>query len=164
VSIIGTTGARASESIRSHAPVAANEAGADPSAAPLREEIVQFAHSLLGVPYKYAGTDKNGFDCSGFVHFVFKKHAIALSRSSRLLATEGKLVAAEEAQPGDLIFFTGTDPASTSVGHVGIVVSEPGEELRFIHSSSSRTSPGVRYDSLAKPNYQRRFLMVRRVL
>jgi cell wall-associated NlpC family hydrolase len=67
--------------------------------------------------------------------------------------------------PGDLILFTGTDPASTEVGHVGIVVSPAADSVRFIHSSSARSSAYVKYNVLeASPGYQKRYLMVRRVL
>lgn len=134
------------------------------SAAPIREKIVLFATELLGAPYKVAGSDPSGFDCSGFVHYVFNEYDIALPRSSRYMAQEGVEVLPEEAEAGDLIFFTGTDPASTTVGHVGIIVSGKGEEIKFIHSSSGTSAPYVKYDLLSKPGYQRRFLTIKRVL
>jgi cell wall-associated NlpC family hydrolase len=130
----------------------------------LGTKIVNYAGTLAGVPYKEAGRDTTGFDCSGFVHYVFNQYDIEIPHSSRHIAQMGKEISIEEAKQGDLVFFRGTDPASTEVGHVGIVVSGTGEKIKFIHSSSARSSPCVRFDSLEKPNYQRRFLMIKRVI
>lgn len=130
----------------------------------LGDQVVSYATTLLKTPYKVAGKDSLGFDCSGFVSYVFKKHGINIPSSSRHLAQLGKKIETEEAQPGDLVFFKGTNLNSTEVGHVGIVVSVPGEPVKFIHSSSAKASPYVKYDSLAKPNYQRRFIMVKRII
>ena len=130
----------------------------------LGEQVVAYATTLLNTPYKTAGKDSLGFDCSGFVSYVFKKHGVAIPSSSRHIAQLGQKITLEEAQPGDLVFFRGTDPNSIQVGHIGIVVSAPGEPVKFIHSSSAETSPYVKYDSLAKPNYKRRFMMVKRII
>lgn len=130
----------------------------------LGSKIVNYAGTLIGVPYKEAGRDSSGFDCSGFVYYVFKKYNMDIPHSSRHMAALGEQIAVEEAKEGDLVFFRGTDPASNEVGHVGIVVSGTGEKIKFIHSSSAKSSPCVRVDSLEKPNYQKRFLMVKRVL
>jgi cell wall-associated NlpC family hydrolase len=130
----------------------------------LGEQVVAYATTLLNTPYKVAGKDSLGFDCSGFVSYVFKKYGIQVPSSSRHIAELGNKITTEEARPGDLVFFRGTDPNSTEVGHIGIVVSSPGEAVKFIHSSSADASPYVKYDSLAKPNYNRRFIMVKRII
>ncbi|SDL85468.1 NlpC/P60 family protein [Catalinimonas alkaloidigena] len=132
--------------------------------APPVPELVVYAQTLLGTPYCYASTNPSkGFDCSGFVYHVFEHYGYDLPRSSRLMAREGREVTPEEARPGDLIFFRGTDPNSSVVGHVGIVVAATGEEpLRFIHASSNRTTPEVKYDSLVR-HYKERFVSVKRV-
>jgi cell wall-associated NlpC family hydrolase len=130
----------------------------------LGEQVVAYATTLLNTPYKVAGKDSLGFDCSGFVSYVFKKHGIQIPSSSRHIAELGKKISTEEAKPGDLVFFRGTDPNSTEVGHIGIVVSVQGEPIKFIHSSSAQASPYVKYDSLARPNYNRRFIMVKRII
>jgi cell wall-associated NlpC family hydrolase len=130
----------------------------------LGEQVVAYANTLLNTPYKVAGKDSLGFDCSGFVSYVFRKHGVEVPPSSRHIAELGEKITSEEARPGDLVFFRGTDPNSTEIGHIGIVVSAPGEPVKFIHSSSAQTSPYVKYDSLAKPNYKRRFIMVKRIV
>ena len=127
-------------------------------------EIVNYANSLLGTPYKEAGRDSTGFDCSGFVYYVFRKYNIEVPHSSRHLAKLGIDVAPDKAKPGDLVLFRGTNPISTEVGHVGIVITSPGEPIKFIHASSAESSPYVKYDSLAKANYNRRFIKIKRVL
>jgi cell wall-associated NlpC family hydrolase len=129
------------------------------------ERIAQYAATLLNTPYKVAGKDEEGFDCSGFVSYVFAENGLSLPSSTRALIGVGQEIPLAEAIPGDLIFFTGTDPASTEVGHVGIVVSPAADSIQFIHSSSARSSAYVKYNVLeASPGYQKRFLMVRRVL
>lgn len=128
------------------------------------DSIIAYAESLLGTPYKTAGRQPShgGFDCSGFVRYVFLKYDITLPASSRGMITAGESIDLEEAAPGDVIVFTGTDASKREAGHVGIVVSEPNEPLRFIHSSSYR---GVVYDILPESkNYQKRFLDIRRVI
>lgn len=126
-------------------------------------DIVTFAMSLKGKPYKWAGVSpKTGFDCSGYTYFVFKELGVDIARSSRAQYKEGIEVDETEARKGDLIFFRGTNPASKQIGHVGIVISEPGEEtVRFVHSSTGR---GVVEDSLERTNYRRRYIGVKRVL
>ena len=128
------------------------------------DSVVLFATSLLGTPYREAGKDTSGFDCSGFVSYVFKNYDIEIPSSSRHMAVLGEEISVEDARQGDLIFFRGTDSTSKEVGHVGIVVSDAGDPIKFIHSSSVLSSPCVKFDSLAKPNYKRRFMMVKRVI
>ncbi len=135
------------------------------SAATKAKRIVKYAATLLGTPYKVAGKDEKGFDCSGFVAFVFNNQSIYLPSSTKALFELGREINLSEAAPGDLIFFTGTDSNSTEVGHAGIIVSHTSDSTTFIHSSSARSSACVKYNVLeASPGYQRRFLMVKRVL
>ncbi len=123
--------------------------------------IVEFARTQVGVPYKYASTDPaQGFDCSGFITYVFKHFNIAVPRSSVDFTNVGKYIPMAEAKAGDLILFTGTDSASTVVGHMGIV-TENTDSLRFIHSTSGKQY-GVTITSLGN-YYQRRFVKVIRI-
>ncbi|HEU4472586.1 MAG TPA: C40 family peptidase [Flavisolibacter sp.] len=102
-------------------------------------EVVGFARTLLGVPYKYASADpKSGFDCSGFITYVFGHFGIIVPRSSIDFTEVGKEVAAEAALPGDLVLFTGTDSTERFVGHMGLVVSNSDGKLEFIHSTSGK--------------------------
>jgi hypothetical protein len=102
-------------------------------------ELVAFAKTLMGVPYLYGATDPaKGFDCSGFITYVFNHFGIAVPRASIDFTNVGKEVPEEAAMPGDLILFTGTDSSEHFVGHMGIVVNGQPDTLRFIHSTSGK--------------------------
>ena len=102
------------------------------------QQVLDFAKTLIGVPYLYGSTDPaKGFDCSGFITYVFKHFGIIVPRSSIDFTHVGREVSAAEAKPGDLILFTGTDSAERFVGHMGIVVDN-NTELNFIHSTSGK--------------------------
>ena len=124
-------------------------------------ELIAFAKQWMDVKYKYASTDPaEGFDCSGFISFVFNHFNIAVPRSSVEFTNKGYAVKEAQAKPGDLILFTGTDSTIRIVGHMGIIVSNT-DSLRFIHSSSGRAN-GVTITALN--NYYRgRFVSVRRI-
>lgn len=129
-----------------------------------RDQIISYAYTLLGTPYVFGGMSKNGFDCSGFTTYVFEQNNVDLKRSSSLQATEGVEIDRSEAAPGDLIIFTGTDKTVREPGHVGIVISEPGDTIEFIHSSSSRKESGVKISQVEGSGYDDRFLSIRRIL
>lgn len=102
------------------------------------KQVVDFAKTLIGVPYLYGSTDPaRGFDCSGFITYVFKHFNIVVPRSSIDFTNVGKEVSAAQASEGDLILFTGTDSSERFVGHMGIVVSNS-DTLKFIHSTSGK--------------------------
>lgn len=126
------------------------------------EQIVAFAQTLTGTPYKYASTDPaQGFDCSGFITYVFNHFKIAVPRSSVDFTDAGKEVDVKEARPGDLILFTGTDSTIRVVGHMGIVTENNAGDLSFIHSTSGKAYSVT--TSLLKGYYQTRFVKVIRV-
>ena len=103
------------------------------------QEVVDFAKTLIGIPYKYASTDpKIGFDCSGFITYVFNHFNIIVPRSSIDFTNVGKEVSLTNAKPGDLILFTGTDSTEKFVGHMGLVVTNQNNQLEFIHSTSGK--------------------------
>jgi cell wall-associated NlpC family hydrolase len=128
------------------------------------DSLVLFAQSYLGTPYKYGSCNKDngGFDCSGFTYFVFSHFGISIPRASRAYEQLGTTIKKEEARRGDLICFTGTK-TTKGVGHVGIVVSNPGEPLRFIHASSSKNHPGVVITEFETSAYPKRFVRICRV-
>ncbi len=126
------------------------------------ESIVSFAETLIGTPYKYASTDPAvGFDCSGFITYVFNHFNIKVPRSSIDFTNVGKEVAVPEAKRGDIILFTGTNSTEKFVGHMGIVVSNQNGELQFIHSSSGKVY-GVTVTPLNE-YYKGRFVKVIRI-
>ncbi len=103
-----------------------------------RGEVVRFAKSLTGIPYKYASSNPNeGFDCSGFITYVYANFGEVVPRSSVDFTNLGREVSKADAKQGDLILFTGTDSTDRTVGHMGIVV-ENSDSLRFIHSTSGK--------------------------
>ena len=126
------------------------------------EAVVAFAESLMGTPYRYASTDPSvGFDCSGFITYVFNHFGIKVPRSSIDFTNVGREVSLQEAKRGDIILFTGTDSTERFVGHMGIVVSNINGDLQFIHSSSGRAH-GVTV-SPVKGYYMGRFVKVIRI-
>jgi hypothetical protein len=130
------------------------------------DSIVAFGLAQQGTPYVYAGTSPlTGFDCSGFIMYTFARFGVPVPHSTALLIDVGRPVARAEAQPGDIVVFTGTAKESTVPGHAGIVISRRGEvPLRFVHASSSRREPFVKVSQVEDSDYERRFMQVRRVL
>ena len=125
-------------------------------------ELITFARSLTGIPYKYASANPaKGFDCSGFITYVFNHFGIIVPRQSADFTSMQRPIDLEQAKPGDLILFTGTDSTVRVVGHMGIVVSAAGQEIRFIHSTSGRAN-GVTETSL-KPYYVGRYMKTIRI-
>lgn len=125
-------------------------------------ELVEFAKTLIGVKYKYASIDpKTGFDCSGFITYVFNHFKIAVPRASIDFTHVGKAVPMEMAKVGDIILFTGTNKAERFVGHMGIIVSNTNNELEFIHSTSGKAF-GVTISPLSD-YYKGRYLKTIRV-
>ncbi len=131
---------------------------------PLRpDSLIIYAESFIGTPYKYASTDPSvGFDCSGFVTYVFNHYNITVPRSSKDFVNTGTEIPIENSKTGDLILFTGTDSTERIVGHMGIVVSNDNNGLKFIHSTSGKAY-GVVITTFNK-YYQGRFVKTIRVL
>jgi len=126
------------------------------------DSLVAFGKSLVGTPYLYASSDPvNGFDCSGFITYVFNHFGIAVPRSSADFTDMGLEIPKDIARPGDLILFTGTDSTIRIVGHMGIVESNEKSNLLFLHSTSGKAY-GVVISPL-KGYYEARFVKVIRV-
>ena len=127
------------------------------------EDLVEYAKLFYGVPYRYGSSDPEvGFDCSGFINHVYTHFGIEVPRSSVNFTDVGTPVEMANAAPGDLVLFTGTDPESGVVGHIGIVVRNDEDGLDFIHSSS-----GKQYAVTISPlegYYETRFVKVIRMV
>lgn len=130
----------------------------DPSQAPaagsIGEQIVAFAEQFLGTPYVWAGSSPSGFDCSGFVSYVFKNFGYTVNRTAASMYTNGVSVDKSELQIGDAVFFASS---SESIGHVGIYIGD-GE---FIHSSSG--CGYVTISGLDESYYSRMYVGARRI-
>lgn len=126
----------------------------------LADSILSQGLSLVGTKYRFGGTSvKTGFDCSGFIGFLFREEAgMQLPRSTReMINLDAPLVARAELEPGDIIFFN--NRGRGRVSHAGIYLGDD----QFIHSSSSR-SGGVRIDSLDDSYWNRSYMEAKRAL
>ncbi|GAC1418276.1 MAG: hypothetical protein NVS1B13_06290 [Flavisolibacter sp.] len=102
-------------------------------------EVVAYAKTLIGIRYRYGSTDPlKGFDCSGFITYLFNHFGIQVPRSSIDFTSVGKAVPLSESRYGDLILFTGTDETKSYVGHMGLIVKNENGNLEFIHSTSGK--------------------------
>ncbi len=125
------------------------------------EKLVSFAETLIGTPYKYASTDPNvGFDCSGFITYVFNHYNIDVPRSSKDFKNKGIEIPLSQSKKGDLILFTGTDSTERIIGHMGIIVSN-NDGIKFIHATSGKAHSVVITDF--NDYYLGRFVKVIRI-
>ena len=116
--------------------------------------IIATAKKYVGVPYLWGGSTPSGFDCSGFVQYVFKAHGISLPRVSRDQYTAGYAVSKASLKPGDLVFF---NTSGSGVSHLGIYLGND----QFIHAS---TSKGVVITQLSSSYWTSRYVGARRVI
>lgn len=125
--------------------------------------LLWYAKKQLGTPYKYGASDpKNGgFDCSGFMYYVYTHFNIKVPRTSYDYMSYGKEVSKQQAQKGDVILFTGSDANTKKAGHVGIITENKGGDISFIHAS---TSKGVIINKLSDSYYIKRFLKIVHIL
>ena len=119
------------------------------------DKIVATAKKYIGVPYVWGGESPKGFDCSGYVQYVFKMHGISLNRTTETQYKHGSYVSKSNLKPGDLVFFQNTYRAGIS--HVGIYIGNG----QFIHASSSK---GVTISNLSSSYYTSHYYGARRIL
>jgi lipoprotein Spr len=125
----------------------------------LSEQLIYSATENIGVRYKLAGTTKAGFDCSGLVYRTFNSYEIKVPRTSLEQSKSGTVIRRDNAQKGDLIFFKTNN--SQQINHVGIITEITDDEIKFVHSS---TSKGVIISSTKESYYQKSFAQINRVL
>ena len=127
---------------------------------PKADAIISYAKTFLGVPYRYGGSTPSGFDCSGFINYIFGNFGFSLVRSSFGLADLGETIALSNIQPGDLLFFKGSNINSSTVGHVALVVEVAPNTLKFIHSAHG----GVRIENFVTSKYYiQRYIKAKRL-
>lgn len=115
--------------------------------------IVSNALAHLGVPYVFGGTTPSGFDCSGYVQYVFRMVGISLPRTCDVQFEVGRAVSKDQLQAGDLVFFQTYEPGAS---HVGIYLGEG----KFVHASSNT---GITVTPLNSDYYGPRYLGARRM-
>jgi len=126
----------------------------------LADSIRERGMALIGTRYRFGGTsEKSGFDCSGFIGYLFREEAgMTLPRSTReMINVDAPKVARNKLKPGDLLFFSTNGRGRVS--HAGIYLGDN----QFIHSSSRR-SGGVRIDSLGDRYWSKTFIEAKRAL
>jgi cell wall-associated NlpC family hydrolase len=118
-------------------------------------DLIATAMALRGTPYRNGGTEPSrGFDCSGFVQWVFAQHGTSLPRETRAQYDEGKKLNRDDVRAGDLVFF---ETVSRGPSHVGIALGAG----QFVHAPSSRGV--VRVESYTSRYWASRWVGARRV-
>lgn len=123
-----------------------------------KEILLENAKYFKGGQYIWGGTTPDGFDCSGYVQYLYKKHNISLPRTALEQSKKGTLVSKDSLQRGDLVFFLTNRRRGIPITHVGIYIGA-GE---FIHAASRQK--GVIVSSLIYGRYANKFVLARRIL
>ena len=113
------------------------------------------AKAKLGTPYI-----EGQMDCSGFIRYIYEDFGIILPYYAREIAESGREISLNQIKPGDLVFFSGSNKGDKTVQHVGMVTSVKGQQIEFIHAS---TSKGVSLNFNTDAYYKERFLFARRI-
>lgn len=124
----------------------------------LKHELFEIAQDYIGVRYREGGSSpRYGFDCSGYTQYVFNKIGIELHRSAIYQMQDGVIVAEEDLQPGDLIFYSGTGDDGGFASHVAIYIGND----KIIHASSTK---GITIADLYLPGLYEYYQCARRVI
>ncbi len=148
----GVAGSDTIKALRDYKPTTTASRG---TADRKHQQLVAFASQYVGVPYVWAGRSPSGFDCSGFVWYIYNNFGIGLPRMADGQFDVGLQVTRRDLLPGDLVFFSTYEPGPS---HVGIYIGNG----QFIHASSGAS--GVVITSMSKAYYLERYLGARRVL
>ena len=122
-----------------------------------KQKLLADAKYFKGGRYVWGGTTPEGFDCSGYVQYLYKKNNISLPRTAWAQSQKGKVVELEDLQKGDLLFFLTDKTRGIPVTHVGIYIGN-GE---FIHAASKKK--GIIISPLTRGSYAKSFVSARRV-
>ncbi len=130
-----------------------------------RDSIIKFAEQYIGTKYCYGSMNPElGFDCSGFVNFIFNNFGIKLPRSSKDFVSVGVSVDISECKKGDIMIFAGRNIKAQPIGHVGIVYENNNGKVKFIHSASSKKIGVVITDFNSTEYYLSRLVDIKNLL
>lgn len=128
------------------------------------DSALNYGKTLIGRRYRYGGLSPAGFDCSGFLKYIFRKYGVTLPHSSREYANVGEIIPKDSigtVRRGDILIFKGRNSKSKRIGHVAIVIETNGNEILMIHSCCDK---GVAIENyLMAPYYLKRLIGIRRL-
>jgi len=129
-----------------------------------QKNLIEFSKQYLGVRYKWGGTTEGrGFDCSGFVQYVYSQMGVTLPRTSHNMSKLGVAVSSSKCKPGDLVYFGKKRDNTYKTKHIGIVVSNENGKVTMIHSARKR-GVVVSEDIFSSSYYRKNFLFIKRIL
>jgi len=122
-----------------------------------KQKLLEDAKYFKGGKYVWGGTTPEGFDCSGYVQYLYKKHNINLPRTAWAQSKKGQIVERDNLQKGDLLFFLTDKKRGIPITHVGIYIGNG----NFIHAASKKQ--GIIISPLTHGSYAKTFVSARRV-
>jgi len=123
-----------------------------------KKQLLEDAKYYKGGKYIWGGTTPQGFDCSGYVQYLYKKHKVNLPRTAWLQSQKGTEIKKKDLQKGDLLFFLTDKSRGIPVTHVGIYIGNN----EFIHAAS--TKKGIIISPINRGYYSKKFLFAKRIL
>lgn len=126
------------------------------------DSVITYGKQYIGVPYKYGGKSPSGFDCSGFVHYIFEPWGYNLPYSSKGYGEYGQEVDISQVRKGDFALFRGRSTSSTGIGHVALVVDvDENGNVYILHATIHK---GITIDNISNQEYYlKRYLTCRRM-
>lgn len=123
------------------------------------DSVINYGKKFLGLRYKYGGYTESGFDCSGYVSYIFRKFGYSFPHSSSGMATLGEKVDIKDARKGDFIYFKGRSTKTNRVGHIALIIAADSGKITMMHSCHR----GVMIETYNNSDYYKiRYLMCRR--
>lgn len=122
-----------------------------------KQKLLEDAKYFKGGKYVWGGTTPEGFDCSGYVQYLYRKHNINLPRTAWGQSKKGQIVGKDNLQKGDLLFFLTDKKRGIPITHVGIYIGNG----NFIHAASKKK--GIIISPITHGSYAKTFVSARRV-
>lgn len=127
------------------------------------DSIIANGKKFIGTPYRYGGKSPGGFDCSGFVHYIFKPYGLLLPASSRDYVKMGSEIDRTQVRKGDFALFRGRNASSSVIGHVALVIDVAADgSVYILHATVNK---GITIDNMTSETYySRRYISMRRIM